>query len=105
MNTSLSQIVKVIVFALVVLAGLVPAAGAEEVTLSATFQEPTGQTGAIEVTVMLAEPAAPSAPPVFDTPQAQAVPEPSTLVFVGVGVLGLVVLRKKGFWCFSRKNS
>ena len=95
MNTDLSQIVKLIVFSLVVLVGGVPAAGAEEVTLSATFQEPSGQTGTIEVTVTLAEPATPPAPPVIDTPQAQAVPEPSTLVLLGLGVLGLVVLRKK----------
>ncbi len=95
MNTSLSQRVKVIVFALVVLVGLVPAAGAEEVILSATFQEPSGQTGAIEVTVMLAEPAAPPAPPVLDIPQTQAVPEPSTLALLGLGVLGLAVLRRR----------
>ncbi len=57
-------------------------------TLSATFQEPSGQTGAIESTVTLAEPVAPPAPPVLDTPQAQAVPEPSTLVLLGLGVLG-----------------
>ncbi len=88
MNTSLSQIVKVIVFALVALVGFIPTAGAEEVTLSATFQEPIGQTGAIEVTVTLAEPAAPPAPPVIETPETSAVPEPSTLVLLGLGVLG-----------------
>ncbi len=104
MNTSLSHVVNVIVFSLVVLVGGVPAAGAEEVTLSATFQEPTGQTGAIEVTVTLAEPAAPSAPPVFDIPQAQAVPEPSTLVLVGLGMLGLVGLRKKRIWKDKEKH-
>ncbi len=95
MNTSLSQIVKVIVFALVALVGFIPTAGAEEVTLSATFQEPIGQTGAIEVTVTLAEPAAPPAPPVIETPETFAAPEPSTLALLGFGALGLVVLKKK----------
>ncbi len=63
-------------------------------TLSATFQEPSGQTGSIEVTVTLAEPAAPPAPPVLDTPQVQVVPEPSTLALVGLGVLGMAIWRK-----------
>ncbi len=84
MNRSLLHVVKVIVFSLVALVGLIPAAGAEEVTLSVTFQEPSGQTGSIEVTVMLAESVAPPAPPFIDIPQAQAVPEPSTLELVGL---------------------
>ncbi len=92
MNTDVSHVLNIIVFSLVVLVGLISAAWAEEVTLSATFQEPSGQTGAIEVTVTLAEPAA---PPVIETPETFAAPEPSTLALLGFGALGLVVLKKK----------
>ncbi len=88
MGTVLSHSFNIVVFSLVALVGVVPAAGAEEMTLSATFQEPSGQTSTIEVTVTLAEPATPPAPPVIETPETSAVPEPSTLVLLGLGVLG-----------------
>jgi hypothetical protein len=53
---------------LVVLVRCILAARAEEVPLSAAFQEPFGQTGTIEVTVTLDEPAAPLVPPALATP-------------------------------------
>ncbi len=103
MNTSLSYVMNVVLLAVVMMIGCISAAAAEEVTLSATFQEPSGQkTGAIVVTVTLAEPAAPPAPPVIDTPQAQVVPEPSTLALVGLGALGLMGFKKT--WCSKRSR-
>jgi hypothetical protein len=86
-----------------VIISFVPAAGAEEVILSAAFQEPSGQTGTIEVTVTLADPAAPPAPPAITTPHTQAVPEPSTLALLGLGVLGLGFLRKR--WTKRRASA
>ena len=67
------------------------------VTLSATVREPSGTTGAVEFTFELEEsPAASAVMHNYSTlpPEPSAVPEPSTLVLVGLGVLGLVVWRK-----------
>ena len=74
----------------------------QEVTLSATVREPAGGTGTVDFTFELEEmPAASAVVPNYSSlpPQPSAIPEPSTLLLVGLGVLGLVVLRKQ---CFPR---
>jgi hypothetical protein len=92
-------LVTVVVLGLVFSAqALEPADPSQDVTLCATVREPSGTTGIITFTVALEElPAASAVLPNASTlpPQPSAVPEPSTLVLVGLGVLGLMVLRKR----------
>ena len=93
---------KRVVFVLVVLVVLGSAAQAfgtvtdsQDVTLSATVREPSGTTGTVAFTFELEElPAASAVMNNYSTisPEPSAVPEPSTLVLVGLGVLGLVLL-------------
>jgi len=74
------------------------AANSQEVTLSATVREPGGSTGTFDFTFELEEfPPTSAVMHNYSTlpPEPSAVPEPSTLVLVGLGVLGLVALRKK----------
>ena len=74
------------------------AADSQEITLSATVREPSGTTGTVAFTFEVEEfPAASAVLHNYSTlpPQPSAVPEPSTLVLVGLGVLVLGLLRKK----------
>ena len=78
------------------------AADSQDVTLSATVREPSGTTGTIALTFELEE--LPSTSAVMNNystlpPQPSAIPEPSTLVLLGLGVLGLGLLRKR--WSHS----
>ena len=105
MNTSISHIWKGVLVAVVVfrvLGSAAPAFGtaadSQDVTLSATVREPSGTTGTVAFTFELEEmPAASAVLPNYSTlpPQPSAIPEPATLVLVGLGVLGLGVLRKR----------
>jgi hypothetical protein len=73
------------------------AADSQDVTLSATVREPSGTTGTVAFTFELEEmPVTSAVMPNYSTiaPEPSAVPEPSTLGLVGLGVLGLVALRK-----------
>lgn len=73
-----------------------PAAQAKEVTLSAAFASPSGARGTLVMTVEVAEAA--GEPPVLASgaavPPATPVPEPGTLVLVGLGVAGVLLLRR-----------
>lgn len=69
----------------------------QDITFSATVREPSGATGTIAFTVALEEmPAASAVLPNYSTIalEPSALPEPSTLVLAGLGMLGLVVLRR-----------
>ena len=73
------------------------ATDSQDVTLSATVREPSGTTGTVAFTFALEEmPAASAVLPNYSTlpPQPSAIPEPSTLVLLGLGVLGLMVWRR-----------
>jgi hypothetical protein len=73
------------------------ATDSQEITLSATVREPSGTTGTVAFTFALEElPSTSAVMKNYSTlpPQPSAIPEPSTLVLVGLGVLGLVILRK-----------
>jgi hypothetical protein len=70
----------------------------QDVTLSATVREPSGTTATVAFIFELEEmPAVSAVMNNYSTlpPQPSAVPEPSTLVLVGLGVLGLVAWRKR----------
>jgi hypothetical protein len=70
----------------------------QDVTLSATVRDPSGTTGTVAFTFELEEfPSTSAVMPNYSTlpPQPSAVPEPSTLLLIGLGVLGLVALRKR----------
>jgi hypothetical protein len=105
MNTDISHKWKGVLVALVVLMVLISAGQAfgtttdsQDVTLSATVREPSGTTGTVAFTFALEElPAASAVMPNYSTLplEPSAVPEPSTLLLVGLGMLGLVALRKK----------
>ena len=71
------------------------AAESQEVTLSAIVRGPSGSTGTFDFTFALEE--MPVVMHNYSTspPEPSAVPEPSTLLLVGLGVLGLVTLRKR----------
>ena len=96
---------KGILVSLVVLVVLVSAAQAfgttadsQDVTLSATVRDSAGTIGTVAFTFELEE--FPSTSAVMHNyltlpPQPSAIPEPSTLVLVGLGVLGLMALRKR----------
>lgn len=85
----------VFVILLLLLAGH-PAAQAEEVTRRAAFESPSGARGTQVMTVEVAEAAgAPVAPaPGAAVPPATPIPEPGTLVLVGLGMAGVLLLRK-----------
>ena len=111
MNIDMSHSWKGVVVSLVVIMVLGSAAQAfgaaadsQEITLSATVREPSGTTGTVEFTFELEElPAASAMMNNYSThpPQPSAVPEPSMLVLVGLGALGVVLLRKT--WLKPRK--
>jgi hypothetical protein len=70
----------------------------QDITLSATIHDPAGGTGTFDFTFALEEmPSTSAVLPNYSTlpPQPSAIPEPSTLLLVGLGVLGLMVLRKR----------
>ena len=92
----------VVVVVVVVLGSAGPAFGtaieSQAVILSATVRDPAGNSGTFDFTFELEElPATSAVLPNYSTlpPQPSAVPEPSTLVLVGLGVLGLATLRKR----------
>ena len=70
------------------------------VTLSASFREVAGPDGVVDFTFELEEMPAASAGMMNDStlpPQSSAVPEPSTLMLVGLGMLGLGALQKRWY--------
>jgi hypothetical protein len=103
-NTYISHIWKDILFASVVITvfgsavqAFGTAAASQEITLIATVREPSGTSGTVAFTFALEElPVASAVLPNVSTlpPQPSVIPEPTTLVLVGLGVLGLVVWRR-----------
>ena len=95
---------KGVLFALVVFVVLVSvtqafgtATDSQDVSLSATVREPSGTTGTVVFTFELEElPSTSAVMPNYSTiaPEPSAVPEASTLLLLGLGVLGIAALRK-----------
>jgi len=81
----------VVVFAGVLLLLASMLVHAEDLTLRAAFRDPAGVTGTIDFTVELESSSTSAETPM---PGASSVPEPSTLALVGLGVMGLAIVRK-----------